>query len=320
MQAGKTSVLGCLKIPIHKFYLICLFIFAPAQSDASKKAGLKAASYLPDSTFSFESKIRYRVYHENIDVSTSFSIAKNSLPQYSSFFQFTEFYRLGLKRLAKKSELDVSLDSEIGYKYYLDSVWELNQDRFDMSIFRFEKLERRFRYTYSLQINTSLLPRYKTRYEQNDSGIKLKSGGLFDPGELCLAYGFAWSFWDFSFLNVSLATIKVQSVSKYIIDAPETSAGYYKKEWKIDYGLSVNLRINHRLSERIQWLNQSRLFFNSLDKTKLRLSIQNQIEYRIIRFVKLSLSTRIDYFPVLHTKVQIVQEFRLGFEWRLSPY
>ncbi len=282
----------------------------------------KDESVFPDSLIfspTIGTKLPIRVYHEKLSLSTSFNLAKNAVPRNFSFFQFSEIYSVGLRMEFKQSELDFSLDSEIGYKYYLDSIWELTDDRFALSVFRFGSQVKKFRYTYSLQLNTSVLPSYVNVADLDDSSTKLKSGGLFNPGELSLAYGFAWSFWDFSFLNVSLATIKLQSSSKYIIGEDESDIGYFKREWIIDYGLSINLRVNHSLSKRLLWLNQSRFFFNSLDKNKLRLSINNQLEFKLIRSLKLITATRIEYFPVIQSKIQIRQEFRLGFEWIFSP-
>ena len=260
----------------------------------------------------------FRVYHESISLSASFTLAKNSSTLHASFVQFSEFYSLGIRVKSGRSEYDISADSEIGYKYYLDSIWDQTEDRLALSAFRFGTQQKKIRYTYSIQLNTSVLPVYMTNLSLEQPDKKFKSGGFFNPGELNLAYGFSWSFWDISFLNVSLASVKLQSSSSYLYNDTGYESGQFRREWKVDYGLSVNLRINHHLSKRILWLNQSRFFFNSPDKNNLRLSINNQLEYKLISFLKLSAYTRVDYFPLIRQKVQIIQEFRLGFEWTLS--
>ncbi len=318
MLTRKSSFLGGLKNLFLNYCISFLIISSPLNCQASDGGEWINSSHLVDSVFYIEKLVPFRIYHERISLSSSFTLAKNASAVHTSFFQFSENYSLGLRIKAGQSEYDISADSEIGYKYYLDSIWDQTEDQLAMSIFRFGSREKKFRYTYSMQLNSSILPVYKSDPSEFRAEKRLKTGGFFNPGELNLAYGFSWSFWDISFLNVSLASMKLQSFSDYLYNDSGPKVAGYKRVWKLDYGMSVNLRINHHLSKRLIWLNQSRFFFNSPDKHNLRLSINNQLEYKLISFLKLSAYTRVDYFPSIRQKIQVIQEFRLGFEWTLS--
>ncbi len=289
----------------------------------SKEREEKAAILTPTDTFLIlpfvQDSFPIRIYREDLELSANFSVAKNSHNDKPSALQFAERYDLGLRLPKINSYWDISIHSEIGYKYFLDSLWQLTDDVLNISVFRLGSGKTKFKYTYSLQINTAVLPSYKIKRTGKDSYFTLRSGGFFDPGDIQIAYGFSWRFWDYCLLNVSLATIKLQSVSIYETPDSGNEYGQFRKKWNLDYGFSLSTRISHQLSKRLRWDNQTRLFLNSLDKKTIRLDMNNQLRYKLMDFLSISACTRLNYLPAINNKLQLYQEFRLGFEWILSP-
>lgn len=259
------------------------------------------------------------VYLEDLELAASFRFSKNTDVNKPSSSQFFERYNLGMRQSGQKSYWDLSLRSEFAYRYYVDSIWELDEDILSLSLLRMSTGKEKFKYTYSLVANMAVFPAYTIERFGNNEDKKIRSGGFFDPGDVQLAYGLTWRFWKNSFLNVSMASIKIQSISTYIFPDDPLQIGDYRRLWTMDYGFSLNTRINHKISRRLKWDNQTRFFFNSLERQDMRFDMNNQLRINVIRFFNISLISRVQYFPILNEKIQLLQEFRLGFEWILSP-
>lgn len=248
----------------------------------------------------------------------SFNISQNDTRDQPSSFQLTEHYDLRMRLQGRKNYWDISLKSDLGYEYFLDSIWELRDDDLNISAFRLCSSEAKLKYTYSIQLNTILLPEHKMIYAENDSYARLRSGNFFNPGDIQLAYGLSWRFWEYSLINVSLATIKFQGAPIYRQPDSLNIFGYYERKLSLDYGFSFSSRISHQISKRLKWNNQCRFFFNSLEHKSIRLDVYNQLSYSIINWLNLSILSRLNYFPMIQEKVQVIQEFRLGFDWNLG--
>lgn len=314
------SLVVLVGVMAHKpFLVITALFFVLIFLDCDSRYCLARIPEIRNNSDLRSSLVPFDVYKEDLEFSTSFSFANNGSMNEASSIQVEEYYDFGSRILLEHSYWDLSLQSRMAYKYYLDSTWQLSEDKLSLSAFRLSQGKARFKYTYSIQINFSTLPSYSYKSKVDDSVFRLRSGGFFDPGDIQIAYGFSIRFWEYSLINFSLATIKIQRSSVYQV--PENSAdnAYYKPLWNIDYGFSMNTRISHQFNKRIRWDNQSRLFLNSIDKKTIRLNINNQIRYKLNKHLVFSALTQLNYTPRIVDKVELSQEFRLGVYWSLCP-
>ncbi len=306
-------------------YSHILFVFVLLSSDAlfagtELQNNLKPTS--PDNSKCvklFCPQYPVKIYREDGDASATFIVSKNTLLEEASSIQLSGHYNLGLMITRPECIWDVGVHSDLGYRYYFDSLWSVTENMFSVDAFRLSSPDKKINPTCIFQLNSPLLNSYSMMRNANDSYRKINSGGFFNPGEFQISYGYSWRFWKYSIINFSLASIKLQSLMIYKASDDPSGFGLYERHWQLDYGGGVNIHILHDFLRRFRWDNQTRIFFNSLDKEAIRIELSNRLRYRLYGPLAISANSRISYLPVVYSKVQIRQEIRLGFEWTLSP-
>ena len=266
----------------------------------------------------FENSIPLKIYHESIELSAKFSLSENNFNKDISTFELSERYELSMKVKPEKSYWDISIRSEIAYTFILDSLWKQSEDVFSLSVFRLNDSGSRLNQTFSLSLKTKLLPDKQIQKASDGQYKSISSAKFFNPGNVHLSYGYTWRFWEICLLNFSLATIKVESIPVYEYPNDEHRFGYYKRTWNLDYGFSLNIKIEHNFNKRLKWQHQSFFFVNSLQTNSIRFDLNNQIRYLLGQHLSLTVSTKLDYNLLLSPKMMLRQDFRLGFIWSLD--
>jgi hypothetical protein len=258
------------------------------------------------------------VYAEELELSFLMKLSVGSSRDMVSTINLSESYSLGLRFFYAKSDWDFSLLSELGYKYYPDSIWQITDDNFSLKLFRIMENGKKLNQTYNLNFGTILLNDYDLLEDTEGKITKTRSRTFLNPFNLDLAYGFSCRFWNFSFINVSLATLKIQRIPVYHTGDSDKSAGVYLASWTVDYGLSFNTNIHRNFGKKLKWINRTGFFINSGEGKGIHLDLNNQIKYSFYKGVSVSLNTRITYNPQSITEFQLLREFRLNLAIRLN--
>jgi len=257
----------------------------------------------------------FKVYHESIELSAKFSLSKNAIFGDVSTFEIAERYELGLRFKPEESYWDFSVRSETAYSLFIDSLWQLSEDVFSLSLFRLSNRESSLNQTFSIHLKTKLLPEKQRRRGIDGNYRSISSAHFFNPGNVQISYGFTRRFWDVCLLNFSLATIKIESTPIFEFPSEEAEYGFYRRTWSMDYGFSMHLSVEHSLSRRLRWYNKSLFFVNSLQRNSMRLDISNQFKYLLANHLSLTASTKLNFLPVVNANLLFQQDFRLGFIW-----
>ncbi len=263
-------------------------------------------------------KLPVEILRERLELSASFTFTKNTYIDQPSSFLISECYDLGLSLQGKKYRYELSVLSELAYKHFIDSIWTITSDLIDIDIVRINSIGSRFKNTLSTHFHSALFPVYKLKMSYNDTPLSLRSGGFFNPGEFQIAYGVCYQFWKHSLINLSLASIKLHSFSKYEYPNENSIRGDFKRVWKMDYGFSLSSRISHDLSKRLRWDNLTRIFLNSIDKGTTRIDMSNRMRYKLFKNLGISALTKLSFAPAIHPKTQWIQDIQLGLEWSPS--
>lgn len=253
-----------------------------------------------------------QIYTEELEFSFLMKLSSRSSDQKVSAFNFNESYTLGMRFAYANSDWDFSLLSDLGYKYYVDSIWEITDDKLRLKLFRIMETGKKLNTTYHLSFSTVILNDYELHKDQEGRMTKVRAKSLLNPFNLDLAYGFSYRFWNFSFVNISLATLKIQRVPVYHRGDAEKTAGAYLSAWTFDYGLSINANIHRNFARKFKWINRTGFYINSGEGKDIYLDLNNQIKYSIYKGISVSLQTRINYNPHSRINFQLLREFRIN--------
>lgn len=81
----------------------------------------------------------------------------------------------------------------------------------------------------------------------------------------------------------------------------------------MNYGFSVATAINKNFGDHVQWINNTRIFGNGLDRDHVNLQFSNMVIVKLWKYLQLRFDTRLAYNPMLNYKMQFRQEALIGF-------
>ncbi len=88
----------------------------------------------------------------------------------------------------------------------------------------------------------------------------------------------------------------------------------------MQYGGSVVVAINHPLTDRIDWINSSRFFYNAFDRDHVSMDFMNRFSIKLWKYLQLRIESRAGYDPMMSYNIKFSQEFLLGvFYERRKP-
>ena len=144
------------------------------------------------------------------------------------------------------------INSAYGY-FKIDSMWMKNTDFCRLKIVFSENNSNTFTHTYTLNVNSQLTKTMRRIYNPlNEISEIKKVSGFLNPGNLTLAYGVNWRFWDDNFINFNLATIKISTRPRYnnFILKDSSNIGKTKNAYVFcEYGMSVNTMIYKKVND-----------------------------------------------------------------------
>lgn len=224
------------------------------------------------------------------------------------------------QRLTRKSgwEHCHSFHTEISYMRYADSIWLKSSDYARLRLQWNDKSNKKFQYSYAVFFSTQWLNNYTNT--QTETGIHRDwSGGIFNPATLELAYGFNKNLWKSSSINIAFVTAKFNTRprnSEFPDSTREQDQSLFitKHSYvKSAYGFSAQLNVYEELYQKIILVeNDSRLFFNALNRTAINFDFNNRIAIRFLKYLQLRFDLHLIYNPDYSKNLQYRQEVLLG--------
>lgn len=215
-------------------------------------------------------------------------------------------------------EHNFNLNSEISYLRYADSIWLKNSDYVRLRLQWNNYTNKKIQYSYAIFMSTQWLNNYTSTNSENGKR-KEWTGGIFNPATLELAYGFNKNIWKNSNINVAFVTVKISSRPRNqdlpdVTNEKDQSLFITKHSYvKSSYGFSAQLSVYEELYQNIVLIeNDSRLFFNALNRNAIHFDINNKIGIRFLKYLQLRFDLHLIYNPDYSNRIQYRQEVLLG--------
>lgn len=212
--------------------------------------------------------------------------------------------------------------SALGYIKIIDSLWIKNNDYWRINATWTENESKHFTHTYSVQANSQFLntPRYIYNYE-SDISEKTKTAAFFNPGNVTLAYGLNWTFWEYNYINFNFATIKISTRPRFngYTEPKENEIAKTRNAYiYFEYGLNINTMIGRKINDNVEWENYTYYFMNGISKSQVHLDFMNRITFKFLKYLQLRVDTHIMYEPLFSYKFQYQHDFMLGMVYEMK--
>ena len=245
-------------------------------------------------------------------LATSFFIYENWRGANNYFFILSGSLNLAFKKIKVHTIRINELRSEINYQKFIDSSWVKNSDNIFLSSIWILNKKEGFKNSYSVSFKTQLTNTWEPSYQIPGSRI-LKSGP-FLPFTFVAGYGIHRTFWKNSYVNISFASIKINSIPRTEEAVKENKyfATTNKMIFKSEYGLNIQSVINRNISKFVTWENKVSCFTTVFNRNSLIFDIQNRVSVKLNRFLKIKLVYTLDYDIIISEKLQTKYELLVG--------
>ncbi|MBL0045374.1 MAG: hypothetical protein IPP33_13580 [Flavobacteriales bacterium] len=206
--------------------------------------------------------------------------------------------------------------ADLGYLKFIDSVWVKNMDRVQANLL-WSSTSKRFNQSYMVSFGTQFLPNTFADYDfELNKPVERSVGGFLNPFILEAGYGAVFTFWNTSNVNFAFATIRLNSSPKELTPLPFAESNTLEGRhayYFLTYGFSVAAAINKSFGQHVQWINNTRLFGNGINRDHVNMDFSNMVVVKLWKYLQLRMDTRLAYNPMLNYNLQFRQEVLVGF-------
>lgn len=270
----------------------------------------------------FQPLLQWR-FSQEMDYSLSFSdFLQINRPKVNKSNQFSLLQNVRLQTVLERQEyFKFSNDflHVLGVQFFIDSITRFQFDENSVDTRLDIKIYRNFSSTLNSILTTRIFNDYN--YSINDSGMLVRSlnSGFLTPLVWTFSLGFCWNWRSVISLNFGLSSVRLTYVRDkrvYSTTGADTFYGVPRdKPALLEYGFSLRMIIDKTFKEKISWKCELQLFKNY--KMPLDISIKNNIDIRITRFLKTSIQTRIYYEESQSRPIQLENLISVGFNLHL---
>jgi hypothetical protein len=207
------------------------------------------------------------------------------------------------------------LSGELGFLKFIDSSWYKNSDNLNLSSQWTNYSSKTLTPSYSVILKTQFTDTWKYTTDINGESRKEWSGGILNPAALTIAYGLNYDFWKRCFINLAIATIKINSrpVSDEALLPGQKELSRSQKMLVIgEYGLSLQSTISKKIYENVSWDGKTQFFTNGFKKNQVTLDFQNRLTFAFPKCLQFRADTHIVYDPLYSFRLQYKHELLVG--------
>lgn len=239
---------------------------------------------------------------KNIEETTINILTLASKINYYSASIFTKY--------RSKKELSINYS----YSHYIDSLWIKTNDQLYYS-YNWSKKNKGF--------SRSLIFNFKTQLTNTVIRTRIETrliGQFGFPSILNLGIGINFQLKEDNYLHISLLNIQETFItSKLNLNRKEFKSLNHDFEFQQQLGVSVVSSLKFKLTKKVIYRNNSKLFIRGLKNNDMNFDIRNQFIVDIYKKVKLCLDNRVFFNPLIQTKIQMSNEILLGIGINRSP-
>jgi hypothetical protein len=234
------------------------------------------------------------------------------------------YYNLDVKSNLefRKVKWDLYLFNDYGMRYFFDSITIKTQDQLTIkNQFYYPIFKSKVYLSISANTQTQLFNSHRYRSDTNGFSERFLYDGFMSPGVIVYSGGLTYEAGGNAILHLGLGSSKVTKVrNQKIFDTRNeaeisgVSKGERKKsEWGLSLSSTVPLQ---HLSKQLHWEFYEHIFVPLQGMNEIRnynMELNNVIHLLLLKYVRLSLRTKVSYNYVQFAKPVIQNQLSLGF-------
>jgi len=257
----------------------------------------------------------YTTLNGNRSINSQDELSKNNLYVY---YNFTLQNRTKIKKL----KITNYFFNEFGIRRFKDSINAVAEDIYNLKnsiSLPFKKT--RFDFNLTVSSKSQFWPHYTYKLDSNNRYQKSIYTSYLSPGYIIYSGGMRYNFWNYSSIEIGLASGKTTKIKNQDLFTERKAGKLYglnkgmRKKTTIGFHLLVNIS-NKKLYKNFYMEQFSQLFVDKDSLLKIKsytLDINNVFHYVFLKFIRLSLRTKILYDRTVFVKPALIQQISIGF-------
>lgn len=300
------------------FFLSILFFTRLAAQDVSWDPALNSLVFKPqfprlNGRFRLKNELTYCL---SLTGYSSVSGTDDKSAWQLSFFH-TVKYKFTIS--SKRFHLVNDLVHDLGLLYYIDSISKFQTDENTLTTRLSYDVARFLQFTASSIIKTRIFNAWDISTAADGSQLRTLSSSFLTPMICTFSCGFGFIFPKTGILDIGVSSAKLTYLyDRGIFDKTGLDTYYGVERGKnsyFEYGLSLHLLIDRSLSSKIQW--NCDLLLIKTGKAAVDFTLKNLFAFRINRFLKTSLQTKLFYDEDVSRQLKMENLLSFGFDFRL---
>lgn len=250
---------------------------------------------------------------------SGFSVLNGTSDKTACQLSFLQSLKYRIRFSSKRFQFSNDLVHTLGLLYYIDSTGKFQPDENTLTSRLSYDAARFLQFTASSVLASRIFNLREKAVDSDGSEIKRTTSSFLTPLVCNFAGGIGFNFERRLIIDIGLASAKLT----YILDpgifdrtGKDRCFGVARgKRSCLEYGLSLHVVVDRQFGKRIQW-NCDLLLFRA-DASAVDLSLKNLFAYRIGRFLKTSLQTRLFYDEDVNLKLRMENLLSVGFDFHL---
>lgn len=211
---------------------------------------------------------------------------------------------------------------ELGMKIHEDSISELSEDLFTFkNDLTYTLRDSKYALIVSFCTKSQFFSHYNYRFDSLNIIVRYLYSAYMSPGFFNYSGGFKYQINDHMIIEVGLVSsqkTKIRNQELYKTRMSESLYGIAKGEKMIsEFGLTFTFNsLSHPIYKNVYWENFSQLNVNRQNHRLIKcynLDINNAFHYRFLKYLRITLRTKVIYNHTISLKTKIVNTFTFGF-------
>jgi len=224
-----------------------------------------------------------------------------------------------LRISSKKFQFTNDLVHNLGLVYYIDSISKFQTDENTLTTRITYEVIKNVHFTASSILTTRIFNSWDISQNAGGSVVKTINSSFLTPLICTFSGGLGLDFRGTGMIDIGISSAKLTYLlDRNIFEKTGRDSFYGVEKGRssfLEYGLSFHVLIDRLIGKKIQW-NCDILLFKA-DKSAVDMTFKNLFAYKINRFLKTSLQTRLFYDEDVSKQLKMENILTLGFDFHL---
>jgi len=232
---------------------------------------------------------------------------------------FLQSFKYTLRISSKRFQMINDLVNNLALVYYIDSISKFQVDESSLTTRLTYEVAKAFQFTASSILSTRIFNAWDISQDTGGSPVRTINSSFLTPLICTFSGGFGINIRKTGMLDIGISAAKLTYIADQdIFDKAGLDSFYGIQKGHnslFEYGLSLHLMIDRAIGTKIHW-NCDLLLFKA-DKSTTDMTLKNMFSYRINRFLKTSLQTKVFYDEDLSKQLRMENLLSFGFDFHL---